>query len=162
MKYNKVTVIAAHDNNGLIGCSGDLPWGYIKDDMEHFRIATQGTVCICGSNTAKTLPSYLPGRQLVVISSKGSEGRINLKNYIEDIRKRYPVMIIGGSEIYKQAFLTDLVDEVILTHIDCNLVGDTYFPIWNKEDYELYDTKDFGFTYDRPNMQVKYYKRVNY
>lgn len=161
MKH-KITVIAALDYNGLIGINNKLPWGYIQEDMEHFRKTTEGTICVCGKNTAKGLPSYLPNRELLVLTSDGIDGKLDLKALLEEISSKKPVMIIGGSNVYKQAFETDLVDEVILTVIKSEYEGDTYFPNWNKGDYQVDEIKYFEATFVRPALEITWYTRVNY
>jgi dihydrofolate reductase len=43
-------------------------------------------------------------------------------------------MIVGGASIY-QTFLP-LADRLLLTLIDAEIEGDTYFPAWSTEDWQ--------------------------
>lgn len=52
--------------------------------------------------------------------------------YISDERDTY---IIGGGQIYKYALDNDLVDEMLITKIDQDFEGDTYFPEFNEEQW---------------------------
>ena len=46
------------------------------------------------------------------------------------------VYIIGGGQIYKEAIEKNLVDEMLITHIDQAFEGDTWFPDFNENDWK--------------------------
>ena len=50
------------------------------------------------------------------------------------------IMIIGGTSICEQ-FLP-FVDKMYLTFIHSNIDGDTYFPKWEKNEWEIIDQRD--------------------
>jgi dihydrofolate reductase len=45
------------------------------------------------------------------------------------------VFVIGGGEIYKEAL--QIADKIYLTRVDAAIDGDTYFPPWDKNGWNL-------------------------
>jgi len=45
--------------------------------------------------------------------------------------------IIGGGQIYKESLEMNIVDKMYITHIDEEFEGDTFFPEFNQEDWNL-------------------------
>ena len=45
--------------------------------------------------------------------------------------------IIGGGQIYKESLEMNIVDKMYITHIDEKFEGDTFFPEFKKEDWNL-------------------------
>jgi len=134
---NKIKLIAALDCTGLIGNKGGLPW-YIKEDLRHFASLTRGHCVIMGRKTSESFANPLPNRVNYVVSSQPNKRLAEenivwagLEQCIADATVRFPdkdIFIIGGATIYKMALELDLVDEMILTLVKHQHVGDTYFP----------------------------------
>jgi len=71
--------------------------------------------------------------------SKLASKRGDLLDHVLD---RYAdIFIIGGASIYAQAL--PFAQKMILSHIKKEYEGDTYFPSFNKEDWEVESEKDF-------------------
>ena len=51
------------------------------------------------------------------------------------------IFIIGGSSIYEQ-FLP-ITDKMYISYLKNDYAGDTYFPNFNKENWEIIERKDF-------------------
>jgi dihydrofolate reductase len=69
--------------------------------------------------------------------------------------------IIGGGQIYRDALDKNLVDEMLVTHIEQDFEGDTWFPAidakkWSKKEI-LSFTKDEKNAY---NFKVFQYSRI--
>lgn len=135
-----VTIIAAVAHNRVIGCQGSIPW-FIPEDLNHFRDKTMGNTVIMGRKTWESLPYSvrpLPGRQNIVVSSDQTyeavgaitAGSLTLAIQLASVGE---VFIIGGAQLYEQAL--PLVTKMILTEIDYDYVGDTYFPTFDKADW---------------------------
>ncbi|WP_395376077.1 dihydrofolate reductase [Marinicella sp. W31] len=126
------TLIAAMDNNQLIGADGDLPWRLPKD-LQLFKQHTLGKKILMGRKTCESLPGPLPGRKNYVLSrsnfSRDGFICINNSNYLDYLNEE--VMVIGGAGIY-QLFLPKAT-AMILTFINHEFSGDTYFPQWETE-----------------------------
>ncbi len=137
-----LSMILAVANNGAIGLRGGLPWGRIKDDMEHFRAVTMGHPCIMGAETWRGLPPKfkpLPGRRCMVLSTTmlpcdavGAEvfGSLNhailaARNNENEYDHGCEPMIIGGATVYRAAL--QMVTRIYLTNIPRDLDADTWF-----------------------------------
>lgn len=102
-------IILGRTYNYGIGYLGNLPWE-CKDDMKIFKEKTFHHIVVCGSNTRKSLPRYLPNRIILTLSRKQNEEEQvfkSLDGLLVYTRTLYPdkkVFIIGGAEIYKYVF----------------------------------------------------------
>jgi dihydrofolate reductase len=150
-----LTIIAALDENYLIGNHNSLPWN-LPEDLKQFKQLTQNQIIIMGRRTFESLKKPLPQRINLVVSS-------TLK---EDLEQRSPLLhifpsldsalayartlekeifIIGGASIYQQAL--PLADRMYLSHLPGTHSGDAFFPKFNKEDWLIAEKKEFpGFT----------------
>ena len=62
----KITIIAAHDPNLVIGNKGSLPW-HFSEDLKHFKKTTTGFPILMGRGVFEELGSKpLPNRQNIV------------------------------------------------------------------------------------------------
>jgi dihydrofolate reductase len=145
-----LALIAAVARNGAIGRDGGLLWQE-PADQRHFRATTLGCPVIMGRKTWDSLPARfrpLPGRRNLVVSRNpalqcpGAEVVASLPAALAlladagsgadtDAGADAPkVFVIGGGELYAQAL--PLADELVLTEIDADLPGDTFFPTWDR------------------------------
>ncbi len=145
----KVVAIAAVAKNGVIGVNdaqgkGELPWE-ILEDMKFFKDVTREQIVIMGRKTFQALGKPLPKRENAVItrdekwSYPGVRVYHELKAAIDDHQNRFKgtskiIFVIGGAEIYLLSL--PLVDEVWLTEIESEAVGDTYFPLFKNGVFE--------------------------
>ncbi|MGL6229364.1 MAG: dihydrofolate reductase [Culicoidibacterales bacterium] len=69
-----IKVIFAHstgpDNHHAFGYFDNLPWKHLPEDLKQFKEFTKDCVLLMGARTFESLPSKLPGRMHVVLSSK--------------------------------------------------------------------------------------------
>ena len=47
------------------------------------------------------------------------------------------LFVVGGARVYEEAL--PHVDEMVLTHIPVQVEGDTYFPAWDAQQFDLID-----------------------
>ena len=141
-----ISIIAAIGKNRELGKNNDLIW-HFKEDMKFFRETTTGNTVVMGRKTFESLPHALPNRRNIVITQN--------KNYVADgaetagsineafeMTKNDNVFIIGGGKIYGE-FLK-YADKLYLTEIDDECKNaDTFFPCFNKEDYNAEKLTDF-------------------
>jgi dihydrofolate reductase len=131
------TLIAAVARNRAIGRAGELVWRH-AEDMRHLRDATMGHTVVMGRRTWDSLPPRfrpLPGRRNLVVTRQplwradGAEAFASLESALAaacaDTER---VFVLGGGELYAAAL--PLADELLLTEIDADLPGDTFFPTW--------------------------------
>ncbi len=141
----KVALIVAMDEQGLIGKDNDLPWK-ISADLKYFRRTTMGKPIIMGRNTHESIGRPLPGRQNIVISSQQNyraegcdvvhsiDAALALCSDVEQ------VMVMGGASLYQQ--ILPLADTLYLTRVHASLDGDTWFPEWSEQDWQLISSED--------------------
>lgn len=138
-------LIAAMDNNRLIGRDNGLPWR-LSADLQNFKKLTSGNAIIMGRKTWDSLGRPLPNRQNIVITrnksftAEGCEVAHSMdeaENLVTD-KKAY---IIGGAQIYKIALKSCL--EMILTHVDTEEQGDAWFPEFDSKDWNILSEEKF-------------------
>lgn len=130
----RLTAILAIDQAGAIGQTSSptgLPWPRLARDMQRFRNATMGRVCIVGRKTYDTLPP-LPGRRLAVLTrDRGHQfppwphpksvydishsSPHSLVTFLRACGTAGDVMVIGGAEVYRA--LLPLCDRILLTEV---------------------------------------------
>lgn len=150
-----VTIIVAMDRNGLIGAKGRLPW-HLPSDLRFFRDTTLGQIVVMGSKTYESIGKPLPNRINMVLSRKTG---CTIERVLE-LSKGNNVFVIGGAEVYRQ--FMPLADRLIITHIDAEFEGDTYFPLdlldpfeFNKFESRKGTDIDSGLSFD-----ICFYQRV--
>ena len=126
----KLSIIAAHDSNLVIGKDGELPWHY-PEDLKFFKQTTMGKPLLMGRVVFEELNEKpLPGREAIVLSKSKEYSHVptfeNIGNALDYLREKDQVFVIGGGEIYRQTL--DKADELIITEIHREYDGDTYFP----------------------------------
>jgi dihydrofolate reductase len=138
----RVSLLAAVARNGVIGRDGTLPWR-LPEDMERFRELTMGHAVVMGRRTWESLPDRfrpLPGRRNVVLTrnhgwaAEGAERARSLDEALRLLRDAPQVFVIGGAEVFQSAL--PLADELLLTEIDSDVSGDTFFPGFESTEFE--------------------------
>ena len=145
-----ISIIAAKSHNGVIGNNNTLPWR-LPSDLQNFRKLTQNSIVIMGRKTYESIGKPLPNRLNVVISSQNNfnapEGVIVSSGPNEAIKASRllcleqgikDIWIIGGAGIYQQ--FIKRADRMVLTTIDKDCAGDTLFPAFKPELWELRKT----------------------
>lgn len=136
-----VTLIAAMDRDRIIGAAGGMPWR-LPREMKHFVRSTLGKPVIVGRTTFASWGGRpLRQRRNIVLSTRpdyapaGVEVARSVDEALDLVADEPEVMICGGAIIYA-AFLPR-ARKMILTHIDACLGGDTRFPPWDPNDWDV-------------------------
>ena len=146
--------IAAMSRERVIGAGGKIPW-HLSEDLKFFKRATLGQVVVMGRKTFESLGRPLPGRENWVVSRTAAiEGARVFRDPSEvvgpgDGREVY---VIGGAEIY--AAMLPACSEVLLTHVDVSVDGDTWFPAF-EEAFDSGETVQRGEGYE-----IRRYRRL--
>lgn len=134
-----ISIIAAIAENNVIGFENKLIW-HIKEDLQRFKSLTMGHHIIMGRKTYESIGRPLPGRTNIIITRNKdfiANGCIIVNSLEEAIKSVHfledNIFIIGGAEIYKQAYT--LADRLYLTRVHAEFVGDVYFPEINNNDW---------------------------
>ena len=133
------TAIAAMDKNRVIGNSHNdkIPRSF-SEDFQWFKEKTVGSPIIMGATTFKSL-KYKPldGRINIVLSTtlkqEDHKGVLIYKSLAEILNNHPEGYVIGGAQIYNLFAEQDLLDEVIITHIDGEFEGDVKLPEIEKD-----------------------------
>jgi dihydrofolate reductase len=148
----RVVMVAAVAENGVIGLGGDIPWS-IPEDLKHFRAVTRGNTVVMGRRTFDSIGHPLPYRTNVVVTRDpqwkydGVFAAGSVDEAIE-LAKDFDgdVMIIGGAQIYAAAM--SRADAQILTEVRLSPEGDTLYPdfdrnAWQETKRESHEGYDF-------------------
>ena len=139
-----VSVIVAVSQNGVIGKLGKIPW-HISADLQRFKKITMGHHVIMGRKTFESIDSPLKGRNLVVLSKresyqqKGCMVYNTLKKALIHCmqQKENEAFIIGGENIFREAFSSNSIDRIYLTQLHKNYEGDTYLTGFDQSQFQL-------------------------
>jgi len=141
----KLAIIVATDEKGLIGRDNDLPWK-LSADLQYFRRVTMGKPLIMGRNTHESIGRALPGRKNIIVTKNENyqaEG-CNVVHSVADALKACDdaeeVMVMGGASLYTQ--LLAQADRLYLTQVHASLEGDTWFPDWQRSDWQQLSRED--------------------
>lgn len=145
-----LSVIVAMAHNRVIGLNNQMPW-HLPADLAWFKKNTLNKPVIMGRKTFESIGRPLPNRHNIVISRQieSIDNKISNVSWVKSIdeaislaQKQQPdeVFIIGGGNIYQQ--ILPLIDFLYLTHIDAELQGDTYFPDYLSEQWQVIYQED--------------------
>jgi dihydrofolate reductase len=135
-----VSFVVAVAENNVIGKDGELPWGRLPADLQHFKRLTLGHPVVMGRRTYDSLGKALPKRPNIVItrqqswSAPGCETFASLPAALARAAELdEEVCVIGGGEIYRAAL--PAADVIYLTEIHHSFEGDAYFPALSPSDW---------------------------
>jgi dihydrofolate reductase len=125
-----VSIIVAAAENNAIGKDNQLICR-LSADLNSFKALTMGHHMIMGRKTFESIGRPLPGRRSVIITRNleyKQEGCLIVHSLEEALAvcNDDEVFIIGGGEIYNQAF--PLASKLYLTRINADIDGDTFIP----------------------------------
>lgn len=135
-----LSLIVAMSKNRVIGNQGKIPW-HLPEDLAHFKKTTMGHPIIMGRKTFDSIGKPLPERKNIVITRNPEwkhEGILrvsSLEDALKDCEAESEVFIIGGGEIYAQAY--PKANRLILTVIEKEFEGDTFFPFPFEKDFQI-------------------------
>ncbi len=122
-----------------------MPW-HMSDDLKWFKKNTIGKPIVMGRKTFQSIGRALPDRDNIVVTRQSDfcHQGVTVASDLEDAiaiaeafalhRKVQEICIIGGGEIYKQAF--PFASRIYLTEIDAIIEGDVFFPTLNENEWQ--------------------------
>lgn len=145
-----ISIIVAAAENNVIGGNNQLLWR-LPNDMKWFKANTTGHTVIMGRKTYDSMGRALPNRRNIIISRnpnlklEGCEVVGSLDEALQLTAGEKEVFVIGGGEIYKQAW--DKADKLYLTRVHTEKEGDTVIPEiedsrWIEESREDHSTDE--------------------
>lgn len=143
-----ISLIVAATENNAIGKNNQLLW-HLPNDLKFFKNTTWGMPVIMGRKTFESVNRPLPGRFNIVITRQPDwkAEEVEVASDLEDALKKAgetnckEAFIIGGGEIYNQAF--PIAGKIYLTRVHAVLEGDTFFPSLDEQQWQLVSELDF-------------------
>ncbi|GGM23257.1 dihydrofolate reductase [Paraliobacillus quinghaiensis] len=155
-----ISFVFAMDKNQVIGHEQWMPWD-LPRDLQFFKEKTLHHTIIMGRKTFESFNKPLPKRHNVVLTRDhsykpdGCEVIHSIDPLLEwnkeNPEKEY--FVIGGGTIFKQTL--PYADRMYMTYIDDTFPGDTYFPDFDLDDWNL-TSKTKGIK-DEKNQQDYYF-----
>lgn len=156
-----ITVIAAIAKNGVIGRSnGEMPW-HVKEEFQHFKSTTLGYPLIMGRKSFDALGKPLKGRLNIVLTKNAGYDpgfkEVVVFNQMEKALEYCKeasynrAFIIGGGKIFEEYI--QLADEMILSFLNFDAVGDVFFPEIDESIWEVTSVDK------RNEFDIKYFKK---
>lgn len=145
-----LSVIVAMAHHRVIGQNNQMPW-HLPADLAWFKKNTLHKPVIMGRKTFESIGRPLPNRHNIIVSRQAvSDLNANPNiSWVQSIEAALSLVqaqhveeafVIGGGNIYQQVL--PLINRLYLTHIDADLQGDTYFPDYLPEQWQVIYQQD--------------------
>ena len=134
-----ISIVAALDEDGLIGAGGRLPWR-LHGDLPRFRRLTMGKPVLMGRRTFESIGRPLDGRVNIVLSRRagfeasGCRTVASFEDALAAVRGTEELMVIGGAGVY--ALALPRAERLFLTRVQGRFEGDVYFPPWDESEWD--------------------------
>ncbi len=141
----ELIIIAAMAENRVIGRERALPWK-IPEEYEHFLGFVRGHTVVMGRTSYEIFGPDLTESNLVVVSRKINAAKgVRVFPRIESALEHAcsngeRVFIAGGASIYQQTLA--MADAMYLSVVKGEFEGDTFFPAFGEDDWNLAKAED--------------------
>jgi dihydrofolate reductase len=145
MSRPTLSLIAAMGRNREIGKNNAL-LVHLPGDLPRFKRLTLGAPIIMGRKTWDSIGRPLPGRRSIVITrntdwhAHGAEVAPSFEAALALASGAPKIFVVGGAEVFTLAL--PHADELLLTEIDAEFDADSFFPPWNRADFDLQERDD--------------------
>ena len=165
-----ISHLVAVSNDLVIGVDNDLPWN-LKDDLAHFKRYTLNKIIIMGRKTFESIGRPLPNRINYVISRTvkqidGAHVFDNLESAMLAAEKHNndmgivnEIVIIGGGYLFKETL--PVMNKLVITKVDCNVLGDIYYPKVEMENWKLINSNSYSKNSDNDyDFKIEEYEKL--
>ena len=165
-----ISHLVAVSNDLVIGVDNDLPWN-LKDDLAHFKKYTLNKTIIMGRKTFESIGRPLPNRINYVVSRTvkeidGAHVFDNLENAMHAAEKYNhemgivnEIVIIGGGYLFKETL--PVMNKLVITKVDCNVLGDIYYPKVEMENWKLVNSESYKKNSDNDyDFKIEEYEKL--
>lgn len=151
-----ISLIAAFDNNRVIGYERKLPWPEpIPADWKNLYEVTAGKKMIMGRKSYDDPHRISSDAGNFVITTQQDyqvepnfEVVHSLREALDKCSDQDEVFILGGQQIFELAL--PLADKLVLTHVHGEFQGDTFFPEFSTDNFHEVDRKEFRVSNETP------------
>ncbi len=161
----EIVLVAALAKNRVIGKDGALPWD-LPGDRAYFARVTKDSPVLMGRKTYESIVSAigkpLKNRRNIVLTRNNAFDagfpEVSVIHSFEEalgmVGNEEQMFVIGGAEIY--ALALPYAHLLVLTHVDAECAGDTFFPEWNRAEWKQIYADQQGFHKARPEDEYPY------
>ncbi|MGR3812246.1 dihydrofolate reductase [Jiulongibacter sp. NS-SX5] len=163
----KISIIAAMSLNRSIGYQGSLPWPEpIPVDWENLEKVTRGCKMIMGRKSYEDKHRVSSAAGNIVVTSKedysldeGFQKAASLQEALLLYQNEAEVYVIGGESLFKEAI--PLADKIVLTLVEKEFEGDTFFPAFEHLQFKNEEKKHFEISDQTPYpLQIITYRKA--
>lgn len=143
-----ILIAACAGTKQVIGAQGRLPW-HFPSDLKFFKQTTLDGTVLMGRTTYDAIINQfgrpLPRRRNLIVSRdpnyRPATGEVfaAIPAALAAVPPGQDVFIAGGEQIFAQTL--PLADAVLLTHIDQEIDGDTFFPALDPAQWQMTETQ---------------------
>jgi dihydrofolate reductase len=132
------SLVVAMARNRVIGRNNALPWR-LPADLAHFKKVTMGHPVVMGRRTYESIGKALPGRKNIVLTHQrdfvapGCTVVASLDEAWRAAGDADEVCVIGGTSLFEETL--PIADVIHLTEVEADVQGDTYFPRFDRGDW---------------------------
>ncbi len=147
-----ISLMVAISKNNVIGKDNKLLW-QLSDDLKNFKKVTLNKPILMGRKTYDSIGRPLPKRDNIVLTKNqnlsidGAFVYTSPAAALEAFKEHDELVIIGGGHLYSQ--FINKVDKMYITHVDCEIDGDAFFPDVDLSKFKL--THSFTHPSDEKN-----------
>ncbi len=134
--------------NWVIGYQNQLPWKPIAEDWENLHSVTAGKKMIMGRKSYESPHRVFSPLGNIVLTTNpdyqaesGFEIAANLTEALRIYASEVEIFILGGEQVFKEAIT--IADKIHLTIVHQDFIGDTFFPKFPEDDFEILQRTDF-------------------
>lgn len=136
----RIIIVAALSDNRVIGKDNTLPWNLPADKEHLYRLVRNKTV-LMGRKTYESIGHPLENCRNIILSRNTNLKILGCEVYassaaalscVEDVEE---LLILGGEKIYEE--FIPLASKMYLTIIHHDFVGDTFFPEWDRDKWQV-------------------------
>ena len=135
----RVVLIAAVGENGVIGDAGTIPW-HLPADFAHFKATTLGHTLLMGRATYESIGRPLPGRTTIVLTRDAdwrADGVLvaHTLSAALSLAAELPgdLYVAGGAQVYSA--LMPLAEAQVLSEVHAAPDGDTFYPDFDRAEW---------------------------
>ncbi|OFS38757.1 dihydrofolate reductase [Staphylococcus sp. HMSC068D05] len=137
-----LSILVAHDQQRVIGYNNDLPW-HLPNDLKYVKKLSTGNTLVMGRGTFESIGKPLPNRRNVVLTHN-QNFQYDGVDVIHSIDEIYNlpghVFIFGGQSLFDK--IIDKVDDMYITVLEGKFKGDTFFPPYTFEEWEVASSEE--------------------
>ena len=156
---DNLSLIVVIGQNYEIGKDNGLLW-HLPNDLKFFKKVTLNKTLIMGRKTFESLPSLLPNRKHIIITSSNyqAEGALvvhTIKEALDYVNNHSDEeCFIIGMSIYQQLLL--YAKYLYITKVEATTKADAYFPRFSETEFDI---SILGENEDN-NIKYKFYKYI--